>query len=83
MDCNATDQRVTFTGAGIDALFYLDQEGEELKGLARANATKAHFRLLNADLLTKLRECWRELRAQKIVNLEQTTLKNHFKTSSE
>lgn len=55
---------------------------EELKGLAVANADLVRFGLLNMDLLAKIRGWKRKLRAQKLAKLNQTTMTDHFKSSS-
>lgn len=59
---------------------YLYSVVEELKGLPLTNATFDWIGLLRADQFTKLRGCQRELRAQKIAEQKQTTIKDHFKT---
>jgi len=53
---------------------------EELKGLAVALATLDRHGLLTADILSKLSCCQRELRAQKLAEMKQTTITDHFKT---
>ena len=65
---------------------YLEEEGlytveEELKGLAVSIASLKGYGLLNTELVSKLRRCQRELRAQKLFDMKQTTIMDHLKTS--
>lgn len=55
---------------------------EEIKGLAVADAALVRFGLIKEDLLSKLRGCQCELKAQNIADLKQTTITDIFKASS-
>lgn len=68
------------TSLEAEGLYTVD---EELKGVAVTNAALSRLGLLTADLGSKLRGCQRELRAQKIAELKQTTITDHFTTSNE
>lgn len=62
-----------------DGLYTVD---EVLKGLSSANAALTRFGLLYRVLLATLHGFQRELRAQKLAELKQTTISDHFKSSS-
>ena len=55
---------------------------EELKGLAVSLPSLERYGLLNGELVNKRQRCQRELRAQKFFDMKQTTITDHFKTSS-
>lgn len=52
------------------------------KDFAVNSAASDHFGLHNDDLLSKLRGCQREMRAQRVAEMNLYTLTNHVRTST-